>query len=103
MLQVPHGESMQEREQSQNGVREHYQRTMLEIHGAFAAGASGGETIAARARAVDELVRGLWYEIVQENPGALESGIALVPIGGYGRSQLFPCSDVDLLILLDSK
>jgi [protein-PII] uridylyltransferase len=79
------------------------QRKMLEIRGAFeAGGATGAETIAGRTAAVDELVRGLWREAVERDP-RLTTVMALVAVGGYGRRELFPCSDVDLLFLLDGR
>ncbi len=84
-------------------MRGAYQRRMLEIRGAFeAGGASGAATIAARAAAIDELVTGLWRSEV-ERDGRLAVGVALVAVGGYGRRELFPYSDVDLLFLLDGK
>jgi [protein-PII] uridylyltransferase len=73
---------------------------MLEIRGAFEAGASGVETIAARTAALDELVRGLWQHEVLQDP-RLKAGIAVVAMGGYGRRELFPYSDVDVLFLFD--
>ena len=85
------------------GMRGNYQRRMLEVRGAFeAGGASGAVTIAARAAAVDELVRELWRQAV-ERDSRLEAGVALVAVGGYGRLELFPYSDVDLLFLLDGR
>jgi len=93
---------MQENETPGSGMCEDYQRRMLEIRGAFEAGATGSATIAARARTMDELIAGLWARAVEETP-ALRSGIALVALGGYGRSELFPYSDVDLMYLLDGK
>jgi len=70
-----------------------YQRRMLEIRGAFATGASGAATVAARAAAVDELIVGLWTRAVAETP-VLGQGIAVLAVGGYGRRELFPYSDV---------
>jgi [protein-PII] uridylyltransferase len=86
-----------------DGMRETYQRKMLAIRGAFeAGGAFGAATIAGRAAAVDELVGGLWQQAM-EHDQRLRSGVVLAAIGGYGRSELFPYSDVDLLFLLDGR
>jgi [protein-PII] uridylyltransferase len=59
-------------------------------------------TVAARSAAVDELIVGLWKQAVVESP-VLGRGIAVLAVGGYGRRELFPYSDVDLLYLLDGK
>ena len=94
--------AMQEKETPAIEIRGEYQRRMLAIRGAFETGATGAATIAARAKAMDELIVGLWAEGVGKTPG-LRSGIALAALGGYGRSELFPYSDVDLMYLLDGK
>lgn len=48
------------------------------------------------ARLVDEVLQAIWQST------DLPSSAALVAVGGYGRELLFPHSDVDLLLLLDT-
>ena len=43
---------------------------------------------------VDAVLTRLWVEFVGEN-----SAPALIAVGGYGRGDLFPQSDIDVLIL----
>ena len=46
------------------------------------------------ARHVDSALRQLWQQ------ASFPAGFALVAVGGYGRGELFPHSDVDVLVLL---
>lgn len=50
--------------------------------------------LAALSNLADEMLRRLW-----ESAG-LNSHLALVAVGGYGRGELFPYSDIDVLVLL---
>jgi len=64
------------------------------IRAAFVADHAPHRLLAAQAQLVDRVLRGLWADI-----GA-PPGCALIAVGGYGRGQLFPYSDVDVLVLL---
>jgi [protein-PII] uridylyltransferase len=55
--------------------------------------------VRARSNIIDELLTRLW----REHAGALVEVAALVAVGGYGRGELHPCSDVDIMVLVDDQ
>ncbi|MCC6208440.1 MAG: [protein-PII] uridylyltransferase [Gammaproteobacteria bacterium] len=63
----------------------------------FAKGVPVAELVRQRVWFVDELLIRAWHRFIQPQ----ENGIALVAVGGYGRHELHPNSDIDLLILLN--
>ena len=58
----------------------------------------GLRAVARRTKAVDDIVRGRFDETFADVP----AGVAAVAVGGYGRAELFPFSDIDLLLLFGS-
>ncbi len=62
----------------------------------FHAGEPVSQLVRARARLIDHLLLSLWGR----HSLADDDGVALVAVGGYGRGDLHPRSDVDILVLL---
>ena len=60
----------------------------------FEAGESVVDLVHARAAVIDEQLKKLWRRDLDE------SGAALIAVGGYGRGELHPYSDVDVMVLL---
>jgi [protein-PII] uridylyltransferase len=70
------------------------------------AGAGGVEVCQARAAILDALLRHLWDEAKNKLPARAQKEfppIALVAIGGYGRAELNPHSDIDFMFLHDGQ
>jgi len=58
---------------------------------------AAGQLVRALARHVDGTLAALWTQ------AGLPAQAALVAVGGYGRGELFPHSDVDVLVLLPNE
>ncbi len=67
-----------------------------------AAGSPGVPTAGLAAERLDEIVRGVWEAILAESPPEVGRQATLVALGGYGRGEIAPFSDVDLLLLHDA-
>src|SRR6266404_4784757 len=66
------------------------------------AGASGHEIVETYTRAIDHLITTLYGAAASDYASRyvrLDQRIAVIAQGGYGRGELNPCSDIDLLFL----
>ncbi|MCC7080279.1 MAG: [protein-PII] uridylyltransferase [Burkholderiales bacterium] len=67
-----------------------------QLRAAYSRRAAPRPMLIAHRRLVDRVLKQAWRGL--SHP----AGSALVAVGGFGRGTLFPCSDIDLLILVDS-
>ena len=78
-----------------NGLAAYHVQRMERISSDFFHDGDGARAVARRTDTVDEIV----IEQFNEEFGDVAGGIAAVAVGGYGRCEMFPHSDVDLLLL----
>ncbi|HKD83273.1 MAG TPA: [protein-PII] uridylyltransferase [Terriglobales bacterium] len=79
--------------------RDQYRQDFLRVQRDFEAAGSGLASLSSRTRIVDRLALTVWEQ--QFGPG--QRNCALIATGGFGRSELFPYSDVDLLFLTEDE
>tara|TARA_B100001123_G_scaffold7622_1_gene9428 strand:- start:395 stop:3040 length:2646 start_codon:yes stop_codon:yes gene_type:complete len=60
-------------------------------------GAPAQEIVSAHARMIDQILVAAWSSFVP--PADQERLVALIAVGGYGREELQPSSDIDILVL----
>ncbi len=68
----------------------------LLLRSRFNGGAKASELVYVHAQHIDDVLCSVWDQCFTEQ----RDDISLIAVGGYGRAELFPHSDIDLLILL---
>jgi [protein-PII] uridylyltransferase len=74
--------------------RERLSRGRAELCEAYRKSGHAAQLLRGHSNLVDEVLKSVW------RAASLPGSVTLVAVGGYGRQQLYPYSDVDLLILL---
>ena len=83
---------------SSSEVREAYEDGLATLRKQFQISGNGTAVVQGRSQLVDDVIRRCYQRLVEQ--GSVPSNcVAIVALGGYGRSTLFPHSDVDLLFL----
>ena len=75
-------------------IQEQYLRETEQLRLTYERTGDGTATIRRRTTMVDRIVTELWQRATGREP---LNGVCLLALGGYGRKDLFPFSDVDLL------
>ncbi|OHC64962.1 MAG: [protein-PII] uridylyltransferase [Rhodocyclales bacterium RIFCSPLOWO2_02_FULL_63_24] len=75
-------------------TRQHLSSGQQTLTAAWRQKKNGAALLAGRAALVDNVLQTVWAAL------AMPTDCALAAVGGYGRGELYPGSDVDLLILL---
>ena len=81
-------------------LRDLYGEEFARIEREFRAASNGRAATEYRASLLDRIILDLSREFLEPQPDQLKK-ISLVALGGYGRKELFPHSDIDLMFLFE--
>jgi [protein-PII] uridylyltransferase len=82
-------------------LREQYMREMALVRQTCERTGDGTATIRRRSSVVDRILIEMWRRVFAAQP---VTNVALLAMGGYGRKDLFPYSDIDVLfVFVDDK
>lgn len=83
-------------------VKEYLRKGYELIYKQHRLGASGSDTVRAHTYLVDRAIKNIFEKSWMKSCGSTGSsadGITLIATGGYGRGELYPYSDIDLLFI----
>ncbi|WP_263358054.1 [protein-PII] uridylyltransferase family protein [Acidicapsa ligni] len=78
-------------------LREQYTREMALVRQTYDRTGDGTAAIRRRSSIVDRVLIELWRRAFSLDPAAASAKAAMLALGGYGRKDLFPYSDIDVL------
>jgi [protein-PII] uridylyltransferase len=86
-------------------LRQHLTSNVDFLRAAHLGGASGQQSVAAYAGFMDTFLDTLYRLAVEDakREGLAPSPLVLVALGGYGRGELHPLSDLDLMLIYDGE
>lgn len=80
--------------QSIQALRSHIKQEQATLEVSFFEHETPAQLLKKHAHLIDKLLKQIWLE------ANIDKDVTLIAVGGYGRGELFPYSDIDLLILL---
>jgi [protein-PII] uridylyltransferase len=86
-------------------LRQHLDAGFSSFKARHVEGVSGQESVRAHARFMDRLLRHLFALATEDarRDGLAPAATVLVALGGYGRGELHPSSDIDLMVIYDGE